>query len=200
MKRTNITMIVLAIMAVCMLAASPAFASYSYDFTVDTSSSLNQTGYIDLQFNPGISSAGTANVSIANYISDGALVGSPVTQGGAAGTLPGTVTITNSTQMNDYFHQMTFGNSIHVSLTLDSVPGNTFALSFYGADGATPLLTNDTTNGFATTIDVNANGAVITNNSDQVTVAATPIPAAAWLFGSGLMGLAGVRRKMQKNG
>jgi hypothetical protein len=58
------------------------------------------------------------------------------------------------------------------------------------------VLTTDP-NGFATTIDVNPNGAVVTNNSGVVTANATPIPAAAWLLGSGLMGLVGIRRKMK---
>ena len=40
------------------------------------------------------------------------------------------------------------------------------------------------------TITTNANGSTTINN------AATPIPAAAWLLGSGLMGLFGLRRKM----
>jgi len=59
----------------------------------------------------------------------------------------------------------------------------------------TPLLTNDP-NGFATTIDLNSNGAVVNNLSNQTSVAQTPIPAAGWLLGSGLMGLAGIRRRM----
>ena len=66
----------------------------------------------------------------------------------------------------------------------------------FTAHASTPLLTNDSTNGFATTVDLNANGAVVNNLSSQVAVAATPIPAAVWLLGSGLMGLAGIRRRM----
>jgi hypothetical protein len=34
--------------------------------------------------------------------------------------------------------------------------------------------------------------------SGDVTVNATPIPGAVWLFASGLVGLAGIRRKIKK--
>ena len=186
-------MIRLLVIAVIMFAATSAFADYSYNFDANTSSVLGQTGYIELQFNPGISS-GSASAVITNFTSDGKL-GAQILTGGVTGALPGAVTINNTTGWNDYFQAVTFGNGAHFSLNLAGNADNSFGLSFYGADGMTSLLTGDPS-GFATTIDMNANGAVINNNSSQVTVAATPIPAAAWLFGSGLMGLAGIRRKM----
>lgn len=44
-------------------------------------------------------------------------------------------------------------------------------------------------------------GATLTsdlNVLDRTNMAATPIPAAAWLFGSGIVGLVGIKRKKQK--
>jgi hypothetical protein len=194
MKLRKLKLIVMAAAAVIAFAANSAFASYSYDFNIDTTSVAGQTGYMELQFNPGIN-PGVASAVISNYSSDGTLAGAPQVTGAVTGALPGTVTINNTTGWNDYYQAVMFGNTIHYSLNLSGAAGNSFGLSFYGADGATPLLTNDLTNGYATTIDLNANGAVVTNNSNQVSVAQTPIPAAAWLLGSGLMGLAGIRRR-----
>jgi hypothetical protein len=186
-------MMKLRVVAAIMFAATSAFADYSYNFDVNTSSISGQTGYLELQFNPGLNS-GTASAVVSNFTSDAA-IGASILTGGVTGALPGAVTINNTTGWNDYFQAVTFGNGAHFSLNLAGNADNSFGLSFYGADGVTPLLTSDPS-GFATTIDMTANGAVINSNSSQVTVAATPIPAAAWLFGSGLMGLAGIRRKM----
>ena len=192
MKRIKLLLLIIAFV---VFAANAAFASYSYDFNIDTTSVAGQTGYLELQFNPGLN-PGVAGAVISNFTSDATLAGAPQLTGDVTGALPGAVTINNTTGWNDYYQQVIFGSSVQFALSLSGSAHNSFALSFYGADGFTPLLTNDSTNGFATIIDVNANGAAVTNLSDQVAVASTPIPAAAWLLGSGLMGLAGIRRRM----
>lgn len=192
MKRIIIKLLVVAVI---MFAATSAFASYSYDFDVNTSSVSGQTGYIELQFNPGLSS-GAANAVVTNFTSDAALSGAPIITGDATGALPSTVALNNTTAWNDYFQAVTFGNTVRYSLNLSGAAGNSFALSFYGADGTTPLLTNDLTYGYAATVDLNSNGAVVNNLSNQVSVAQTPVPAAAWLLGSGLTAMFGIRRRM----
>ena len=190
MKLLRIKLLIIAVM---MFAASSAFASLSYDFNVDTSTMLGQTGYLELQFNPGMN-PGVASAVISNFTSDAALVGAPALTGDVTGALPSTVTINNTQSWNDYYQQVTFGSNVQFALNLNGNANNSFGLSFYGADGVTPLFTSDP-NGFATTIDVNQNGAVLTNNSGQVTATATPIPPSVLLFGSGLLGLVGIRRK-----
>ncbi len=194
MDLRKMKLVVMAAVAIIAFAANAAFASYSYDFNVDTTSLMGQTGYLELQFNPGLN-PGVASATISNFTSDAAL-GAIIPTGSVTGSLPGTVTINNSTAWNDYYQQVVFGSTVQFTLNLTGSAHNSFALSFYGSDGSTPLLTNDTTNGFATTIDLNANGGAVNNLSSQVVVTPTPIPAAVWLFGSGLLGLAGVRRKM----
>ncbi len=195
MKLLNIKFLVIAVI---MLAASSAFADYSFNFNVDTSSISGQSGYIDLQFNPGMSSTGAASAAITNFVSDAMLVGAATLTGGATGQLPATVTLTNTTGYNDYFQAVTFGNTANFALNLSGATGNSFGLAFLNSAQTAALLTNDTSgNGYATTIDVTSNGANVTNMSSQTSVTATPIPAAAYLFGSGLMGLVGIRRKMK---
>ncbi|MGO9379191.1 MAG: NF038129 family PEP-CTERM protein [Dissulfurispiraceae bacterium] len=192
MKLLNIKLLVIAII---MFAATSAFADLSYNFSVNTSSVSGQQGYIDMQYNPGISSTGAGSASTVNFISDASL-GTIQLTGGATGALP-SVVINNTTGYNDYFQALTFGNTLNFTLNLSGAAGNSFYLAFLDPTQSIPLLTTDSTNGYATIIDMNSNGAAVTNLSSQVSVNATPIPAAAWLLGSGLMGLVGIRRKMQ---
>jgi len=186
----------LLVVAALLFAASSAFASYGVDLNVDTSSLNGQSGYLELQLNPGLS-LGSASAQVSNFASDATLVGAPVLTGDVNGALPAAVSLNNTLAWNDYFQQVTFGNVLNLRVDLSGAAGNSFALSFYGANGTTPVFTNDAVNGFATTIDLNDSGAALNNLSSQVAAAPTPIPAAAWLLGSGIMGLAGLKRRKQ---
>jgi hypothetical protein len=187
----------LSVIAVVMFAATSAFADYSYTFDVNTSSLAGQAGYIDLEYNQGALPTGASSAVVSNYTSNATLVGSAQLSGGATGQLPSNVTINNSTGFNDYYQQITYGTYTDITIDLSgATAGNSFALSFYGSDGSTPELTSDVVNGYATVINGTSNGTVLVNNSSEVTVAQTPIPAAAWLLGSGLIGMLGIRRRM----
>ena len=154
----------LFIIAVMMFAATSAFADYSYNFNADTSSIAGTTGFIDLQFSPG-NIVAPASAAITNFSTDGTL-GTAVLTGAITGTLPGNVTMNNTNGANDYWLQVTFGKSVNFSLNLSGAAGSSFGLSFY-QDVNTPTLTNDP-NGFATIIDMNPTGAVVTDNSGKV--------------------------------
>ena len=200
----------LLVIAVIMFAASSAFASLSYDVTVDTSSLSGTTGYLYLQLNPNFGNTSDATAAVSNFASNGTLgATAPVVYGGnVSGTLPATVTFDNGygtgfTQsgINDYNQAITFGNSLSFHVVLNQIlnnpatDGSSFTLSmFQDALGATPLKTAD---GTMFTVNLNSDGTATTVVADAgTTVNPTPIPAAAWLFGSGLMGLAGIRRRM----
>ena len=199
----NFLKIKLLVIALIMFAASSAFASYSFNVDVNTSALIGQTGYIDLQMNPD-NTSNIATATTSNFASDVTFVGAPAYMGNASGQLSDntlTISTAGTAQSNDYFHQATFGNALHFQLNLDGLPSNTFALSFYkddGLGGYTSIFSTDSVSGAAAMIDLTANGAVVNVTSSETTVSPTPIPAAAWLLGSGLMGLAGIRRRNQK--
>lgn len=200
----------LLVVSLVMFAASSAFASLSYDVYVDTSS-LSGTGYLYFQYNTANNQVGTSTATVQNFATDGTLgtrtLGAydTVTYSDGSGkyvtgTLPGTVSFTNgNVDVNDYNHGITFGNNFHFALLLPTgtppIAGSTFSLGlFQDALGYTPLKTGD---GTLFTINLNADGTATTVIAADAgtSVTSTPIPAAAWLFGSGLMGLVGLRRR-----
>jgi len=206
MKLLNIKLLVIAFV---LLITGSAFASLSYDVTVDTSSLNGQGGYLYLQYDPLNGLASTATVS--NFATNGTLGAQDtvdVVNGSAVkGTLlSGSVVFANTNGVNDYNHAITFGNSLSFLLSFNSTPGapaggvSTFSLGLFGdALGSTPLMnTNGGNTAPGTVIDVNLQNDGTTSVDQyvqQATATPTPIPAAAYLFGSGLLGLVGIRRK-----
>jgi hypothetical protein len=187
----------LFVVSAIMLVATSAFASYSYNFDINTSGLNGQTGYIDLQMNSD-NSSNVATATTSNFLSNATFLGAPSYIGNATGQLSDNslfLSTAGAAQANDYFHQLTFGDYLHFKLDLAGAPNNTFALSFYAADGTTSLLSTNSLTGAAATIDLTADGAALQVTSAETTAAPTPIPAAAFLFGSGLMGLVGLRRR-----
>jgi hypothetical protein len=139
-------------------------------------------GSLDFEFNPGPLVTQAASLQILNFASDGSLAGSPALTGDVAGALPATVTFDNGTAFNDYFEGFTYGSTVSFQVSLfgpalsspdgTSTSGSAFAFSMFSdAVGTVPVLTTDTINGFAFTIDVNLDGTTtVTNSSPQTTV------------------------------
>lgn len=199
-------------------AATSAFASYTQDYsanvTVNTSALAGTTGYLYLQYdNEGTTVASTAVVSAT-----GAAFGAQDTQDVANGAAvtgttlasPSSVSFLNTNTVNDFLQQVTFGQTLSFNVNLNSTPSaitptevSTLSIGvFADAFGATPLL-NVTGNGNANlagtvaAINLEDNGTGSAVSLDASTTATpTPIPAAFWLLGSGLVGLVGKRKKM----
>jgi hypothetical protein len=124
-----------------------------WQVTLDTSPLNGQTGYIDLQFNPGGLDALAATITLDHVTTDGSLASMATLTGGASGALPGppNATLTNATQYNDLFQGITFGNKLQFNAAFSGpaltptqplpASGSTFAVSLYDASGSTPLLT-----------------------------------------------------------
>ena len=170
--------------------APPTIAApITYDVSVNTSSISGTAGSFDIEFNPGPLVTQAASLQILNFISNGTLAGSPVLTGDVAGTLPGTVTFDNRTGFNDYFEGFTYGSTLSFQVSLfgpalnspggTSTSGSTFAFSMFSdAAGTMPILTTNTTEGFAATIDVNLDGTTtVTNFSGQTAVVPATAPA-----------------------
>jgi hypothetical protein len=152
--------------------------------TVNTSSISGTAGSLDFNFNPGPLVTQSASLQILTFTSDGTVAGAcPCRTGDVTGQLPATLTFDNGTGFNDYFDDFTFGTTISFAVSLYgpalsapdgiSTSGSTFAFSMFSdAAGTIPVLTSDTTNGFAFTVDVNLDGTTtVTDSSVQTTVA-----------------------------
>jgi hypothetical protein len=166
LKRPITYAFAIALLLLGILTPESAYADLIFNFSVDTSSLSGQNGFLDFQFNPGDSSALSANATVTLFQTTGGILQQPaLLTGDASGSLPGTLTLDNGTVYNDAFQGLIFGNSFAFTLTLSGpaidTPGGTvgsaFALSLYAADGITPLLTTDP-NGSIATIDLNSNG------------------------------------------
>lgn len=173
----------------CFVSVASA-APITYDVSVDTSSISGTAGSVDFNFNPGPLVTQSASLQILDFTSNGMLAGGPTLTGDVAGILPGTLTFDNGTGFNDYFEGFTFGSTLSFQVSLygpalsspdgTSTSGSTFAFSMFSDPAGTmPVLTTDTTDGFAFTVDVNLDGTTTVNNfSAQTTVvpATTGVP------------------------
>jgi hypothetical protein len=182
--------VALIVAAFFSFASNASASPITYDVTVDSSSISGTAGSLDFEFNPGPLVTQAASLQILNFTSDGTLAGGPALTGDVSGALPGTVTFDNGTAFNDYFEGFTYGSTLSFQVSLfgpalsspdgTSTSGSTFAFSMFSdAAGTTPILTSDTVNGFAFTIDVNLDGSTtVANSSARTTVVPTTGPPA----------------------
>ena len=175
-----------------------------YDVTINTSSIAGTLGSLDFNFDPGPLVTQPASLQILNFASDGSLVTCAVnvqgfcSTGDVSGQLPGALTFDNAAGFNDYFDDFTFGSTIYFQASLYgpalsspdgvSTSGSAFAFSMF-ADiaGTIPVLTSDTTAGFAFTADVGLDGTTtVTDFSTQASVVpaivSTPEPSGTCLI------------------
>jgi hypothetical protein len=197
----------LFVIALMILTAGSAFASISYDVTVNTSSLSGDTGYIYLQYVTANAASSTATVS--GFTTNGTLAATndtiDVVNGSAVtGVLPGSVTFANTNSVNDYNHAITFGNSFSFDLSFSapsaggSASGSsTFSLGLFAdAYGNTPSLTDSSAGTLFTVSLVNDGSTRTSVLASEAKVSPVPIPATVWLLGSALTGLVGLKQRI----
>src|SRR5664279_643778 len=93
----------LLVIALVMFAASSAFASYSYDVTIDTTKFATQYGNLSFQFNALALDSPTATATISAF-SGGTLDATPASLTNASGNIfsLGSATINNPGGYNEY--------------------------------------------------------------------------------------------------
>ena len=176
-----------------------------YNVTVNTTSIAGTPGSVDFNFNPGSLVTQAASLQILNFSADGSLAGNPVSSGDVSGALPATLTFDNGTAFNDYFEGFTFDSKLSFDVSLygsalnspdgTSTSGSTFAFSMFSdAAGTTPVLTNDSANGFAFVVNVNLDGT--TAATDFITASSVPEPSCSLLVGVAVaFGILRLRRR-----
>ena len=199
------------LLLVCAGLCSAATFAQSYRVTVDTSAIADTNGYVNFQFNPADLLAPEANASIFQWAGSITLLDVPVIEGSVAGALPGTVDLNNDTAFNDYLHAAQFGETLSFLLQFagnSSVPasslGTSFALALYAADATTPLLSDDVS-GSILRFELGPDGVDYqtfgpdASSPSVAQVSPVPLPAAAWLLLSGVVGLfATARSRMSR--
>jgi hypothetical protein len=173
--------------AVGLIALAPApwltASPITYFVNIDTSVINGTPGFLDFDFAPGNDSQ-SATATITDFSTTGSLLGAPQVNGGVSGDLPGTLSIDNSTQFNDYFQEFNYGTNISFLLSFNgpalsspdgtSTSGSTFAFAMFDSTGSNPLLTTDP-NGNTFTTEVNLDG---TTNALTFPAVIGGIPAA----------------------
>jgi hypothetical protein len=200
--------------AIFAITATSAFADVTYQVTADTSSIVGSSGYLDLQFEPNPVVTNPATAAVTKFATSGTLSGAATLTGDVTGQLPGALSFDNLTSFNDYFQATTFGNTLSFDVTLagptpQGGAASAFNIAFYAADGATPILTTDTTNGIAGDIILNGDGSTSADaipatagGASVLTislVSATPEPSYTFLLAIAGGGVILMRRRLRKD-
>lgn len=178
--------------------AAPITSWYHVD--LDTSA-YSGTGWLDLQFNPGMDGAPPATASIRNF--SGVASGDFMADGAVSGSLPGPVVIGNDTIFNSLFSAVGLGSRFGFDLGITSddagagaPAGSTFSVALYGADQVTALGAPDPFQGSLLRFELGAGGiGVVLSDAQLASVEALPEPGTLMLLAPalGLLGL--VRRR-----
>ncbi len=164
-------------------------APLNYSFSFDTSLLNGLNGFLDFQFNPGGLDAAPLTATVTNFLSVGGVLDlTSINTGDAAGTLPATLTLGNSGQLNAVFQGFQFGTALSFDLAIDgpglSPPGGTLSGTTFGLfllkDSGVDLFPTSDPNGTLVTVTVNELG---DGSSQAFTVVPEPASLALIVLG-----------------
>jgi MYXO-CTERM domain-containing protein len=190
--------------AAALLAAHPAIAALVtiYDVSIDTTSIAAQSGFLDLQFNPGTATALAATATVSGFLAGGTL-GSPTVDGSVTGALPGTLVFGNGTPFNAVLQPLTpFGTAFSFRVSFDGAfasastgVGTTFSLGVLGPDPDYPPLLGANPDGRSLLFELGPGNITYTTFDASIGVTPVPEPAAWMLVVGGLALLALIARR-----
>jgi hypothetical protein len=192
-------------LAMSLILPSGASAAFIYDVILDTSTIAGDSGFVDLQFNPGGMDAAHATAMLSAFdLGGGSLSGAPQTDGNVNGILPGPVLFENSTTFNGLFQEVTFGGSLTFRIEFAgeflsdvSSPGTTFSVGILGPEPDYPPLLK--TGGLGDTASVLfelSSGGVTWHIYPEGDIQPVPEPHAWMLFAIGLAVLLATRSRL----
>ncbi|KQQ46331.1 hypothetical protein ASF61_18185 [Duganella sp. Leaf126] len=204
--------LVLALSA-CAGLASAASAFHIELDTAALAATHGNSGWIDLQFNPGNSGTPYAQAQLSHFSGFGD-PSTAVTAGNVSGSLAGAYVIGNNDAggYNDLFHAVNFGSKVGFTVTFSgeldpslSAFGSTFGVSLFDRSGTVALgagaasdalvLLTWTSLGSATSVPL-ANQIGTTVNA----VSAVPEPQGWLMLGAGLALLGAIARRRRQQG
>jgi hypothetical protein len=191
--------------AAALLAAHPAVAALVtiYDVSIDTTSIAAQSGYLDLQFNPGAATALAATATVSGFLAGGTL-GAPTVDGGVTGVLPGTLVFANGTPFNALLQPLVpFGTTLAFRVSFEGAfiaaatgAGTTFSLGVLGPGPAYLPLLGANPDGRSLVFELGPGS--ITYTSFDPGIGVTPVPEpGSWILllgGIALLAVAARRR------
>ena len=187
---------------VIALFISTATLAETLNISVDTRSLAGQTGWIDLQFNPGDVDAPLATTLVSAFSSDGNVTGTATLSGDAVGDTNNVIRLGNSQFFNDFLQQITFGSTLSFSVEWEmpapmpgtTVSGTAFSLTLY--DNQFNSLLNDPTWGATLVTNLNGDGVMqvlahstavtVTPGTTTITLTTVPTPGTLALLLAGI--------------
>jgi hypothetical protein len=179
-----------SILTILTFLPTAALADSTYSVVVDTSGLSGTSAQLAFDFIDGGPPSNDNTVTLSNFLTDGTL-GAVSPSGGVAGTLPGTVTLTDPTFFNEYLADITVGTDFSFQLDasingpgLGSSP-DAFSITVLDPTTGLPLFNTTDPTGADTllvlNIDGSANGALslyaAPGNQAQVTATLlSPVP------------------------
>jgi hypothetical protein len=188
--------------------ASLASAASVFQIEIDTSSLVaanGNTGWIDLQFNPGNGGTPYAQAALSNFFGFGDAASAEVA-GNVSGSLAGGYVIGNDDAggYNDLFHAVNFGGKVGFTVSFSgdldptaSTLGSAFSVSLLNHNQDTALGTNDPVGALVWLNWTSLGSITATPLTNTIATSVSAVPEAeTWLMlGAGLALVGGLARR-----